>query len=259
MIFMAEPSSPSIKEALERRHGSQPVSPRDGSLKDAEKAPPSGDGTPPQLIEQMEKVLGEYLCKIYGHDNLFIRYAGPHCITLVPNFDTGERRVKRFNSKVELKRPVWHSLLKRINPYLLETDVADVGEVVDLENLKILFPEYFLEGSKVTDVNVPGQNYNEDTDVKQKRAKVAHPYMIALLMPKDMRPIMTAVLVDALEDKKIEAPTELEYNQWGNHLLRQLPPLDSIGKTAQKYGIKTVVSILKKFHEVFATYKGTKP
>ena len=34
---MAEPSSPSIKEALERRHGSQPVSPRDGSLKDGEK------------------------------------------------------------------------------------------------------------------------------------------------------------------------------------------------------------------------------
>ncbi|HLE07846.1 MAG TPA: hypothetical protein VI933_04490 [archaeon] len=254
------PSSPSIKEALERRHGSQPVSPRDGSGSDSSESEKAGKKfsahtgeIPIELLEEMEVVLGDCLHKIYENDHFSLKGMGPYLLFVEPVFQNSNLSSFKPRLADSVSRQMWRSILRKKSPYLLETDLAQVEEAVSLEALKDMLPEIpALETFRETFVD---NDYNNEAE-NIRRAKLANPYMLALSVVPDVRPYVTAVITLAIKNKMVIVPTEVKMGRVASCLWGSVPPLECFAKVAEEYGVKDLKPIIKAVVDVANLYRG---
>lgn len=238
-----------ITDEMKKAREKDPANPNAG-VPDRQGAPDYG-----KLYAETADDLGTLACEILSvEDTLVIPTMAPSNMTLLPyteNLSVGFI----IDFPVKVSRTIVHKALERINPYLLETDIAEMDEEVTFEDFGKIVPGMAayasLRGEKLwiptsNDLPVPLQYFD--------------PMIFAFASDPAYRPLIAAGIKTAMGTivmgtSAMIRPDHVNRDQIIGCMLRNAPNLDYLARAAQKYGIRELKPAAEEINRVSMLFR----
>lgn len=202
-------------------------------------------------VADIEKALGDFTVSFLNlREPTSIGILGPYILTLSPVQDSHKLVVADKAPKM-----VWLRLLNSIDPYLAETDLADVGDPVETENiLRITRPYIKFVDTKEVPYKIGPQfegKYNP---------KSFHPYVFAMGITLPHRLLAGKAVYMAIQERALVPYTEdtippIYSKNAAEIIAGVIPPITYLAKAAKELQETSIKPALEALEALLGTYE----